>query len=193
MISVDGTLSISENSLNSLGTSESEEPTDGILYLQNSHLANSVDIFNGSVTIDKRGNIETIGDIKIGGDLNIEGGITITATAGEDIKAKDILYVSGPSEVRKADAALSDTTSIVGVAAEDALRGDEVTIVIGGKARGFDDLEAGRTYYLALDGAMTSVIPTDGLQIIPIGVALSRTEFIVQVAPGFISDATPLE
>ena len=50
-LSIDGTLSLSEDSINSMDT----------LFLQSSPLSSLVDLFNGSVIIDKDGNIKTKG------------------------------------------------------------------------------------------------------------------------------------
>jgi hypothetical protein len=189
-ISVNGSLSITEDSINRESASGLDDiaTSEGILYLQNSPLAIGIDLFNGSVRIDKDGNIETIGSIRVGGDLALEGGITITATADDSIMAGDALYVSGPSEVKRADYADSTRSDVIGIAANHAARGQQVTIVIGGRARGFVDLEAGKTYYLGLEGAITPVVPSDGFKAIPLGVSLSRTELIIQVAPGPVSD-----
>ena len=52
-LTVDGTLTISQNSLNSLPT----------IFLQNLPLAENLDIFNGKVVIDKNGNITTLGEV----------------------------------------------------------------------------------------------------------------------------------
>ncbi len=58
-LTVDGTFSISNNAINVIGTpvSAGQTPTDGILYFQNSPLANLVDFFNGLVTIAKDGTL----------------------------------------------------------------------------------------------------------------------------------------
>jgi len=63
-VSVDGTLSLTGNSINSVGagssspTGGSENPTPtGILYIQNSPLAEGVNFFNGLITMDNKGNI----------------------------------------------------------------------------------------------------------------------------------------
>ena len=52
-LTVDGTLSLSGNSINAVST----------LYLQSSTLAEGLDIFNGKVTIDNEGNIQTSGEV----------------------------------------------------------------------------------------------------------------------------------
>jgi hypothetical protein len=151
--------------------------------LQNSEDANLLDIFNGAVTIDKTGTITTISDIKVKGDLNIEGAITITATAGEDLKAKDALFISDSGIVKKADSTFTDRSLVVGIAAKDAKKGEKVIIIIGGKAKGYTGLHAGSKYYLDTNGQITSDAPLDLSHAIPVGVAFSETELIVQVSP----------
>ena len=60
-LTVDGTMSINGNSINTLGNLSNL----GILYLQNSPLSQGLDIFNGKVKIDKNGNITTQGEITV--------------------------------------------------------------------------------------------------------------------------------
>ncbi|MBU1031725.1 hypothetical protein KKE03_02240, partial [Patescibacteria group bacterium] len=52
-LTVDGTMSISGDSINAIST----------LYIQNDLLSSSIDFFNGKVTIDKNGNIVSLGEI----------------------------------------------------------------------------------------------------------------------------------
>ncbi|TSC65990.1 MAG: Uncharacterized protein CEO21_288, partial [Microgenomates group bacterium Gr01-1014_80] len=63
-LNIDGAFSISGNSINVIGVSQGDALStqgvplyNGILYLQNSPLAQAVDIFNGLVTIDNTGNL----------------------------------------------------------------------------------------------------------------------------------------
>ena len=53
-INVNGSLSISENTINVVGTpvTDGGKPTDGILYLQKSAFANLIDLFNGQAPYD---------------------------------------------------------------------------------------------------------------------------------------------
>ena len=140
-----------------------------------------LDILNGAVTIDRDGTISAKGSIKIDGDLQVEGAITMTATAGENIKAKDVLYVSAPGVVSKADANFEEKSIVVGVAARDAAKGSKVVIVIGGKAKGFNTLQTGKKYYLKPNGGLTHTLPLDVENAIPVGVAFSQNELIVQL------------
>jgi hypothetical protein len=191
-VNVGGTLNITSNSISVLGTSvtSTEEPTDGILFLQNSPLANLIDLFSGKTTIDKDGNIKTKGNVEIEGDLMIKGGITTKATAGEAITAGDAVYVSDAEEVMKADATDPNKADVIGIAANDAALGEEVTVVIGGKAKGFTSLEIGKRYYLTDNAGITSVVPTDILSAVSVGVAFSETELLIQISAGTLSDAT---
>jgi hypothetical protein len=183
-ISLNGALSITNHSINVIETHDDNgnKLTDGILYLQNSPLAGPIDLLNGAVIIDRNGTMFVRGDIKIGGNLNIEGAITITATAGEDIKAGDVLYVSASGVVKKADATDHDRLSAVGISAKDAKAGTKVTIIIAGKVKGLTDLKAGKRYYLGIDGDIAENSPINAVKSIPIGIAFSTNELIVQIS-----------
>ncbi|MGH9856801.1 MAG: hypothetical protein ACRD4B_03055, partial [Acidobacteriota bacterium] len=184
-INVAGTLSITENAISVFGTpvTSGEEPTDGILYLQNSPLANLLDIFDGKLTIDREGNLKTEGTIEVGGDLKIEGGITTTATAGEAIQAGDALYISAANTVMKADGTDADKAAVIGIAANDAAIDEEVTVIIGGKAKGFTSLNIGERYYVETNGSITTTPPTGLVSPVSIGIAFSTTELLIQIAP----------
>ncbi|HVT62862.1 MAG TPA: hypothetical protein VHD33_05170, partial [Legionellaceae bacterium] len=179
------TLSVAKDSINVIGSpvAKDETPSDGILYLQKSSLANGLDIFDGKVTINAKGDIITKGNISVKGNINVEGAITITATAGEAIKAKDALYIAQPEIVKKADALDSTKVAVVGIAANDAAKGDIVTIIIGGKATGFKNLHAGKRYFLSTDGTITDVLPSSIKEAIPVGVAFSDTQLLMQLSP----------
>ncbi len=188
-VNIDGTLTITENSINVIGNpyQDGQIPTDGILYLQNSPLANLIDLFDGAVTIDKFGTITTKGDVKIGGNLEIDGAITITAKAGETIKVGEALYISAPGIVRKADATNEAKATVVGIAANDAPLNQAVTIIIGGKAKGLKALQVGRRYYLGANALITPEIPTNAVKTVVIGIAFSLEELIIQLAPDALS------
>jgi hypothetical protein len=104
-LSVNGSLSLTENSLNVIGTpvNPGETPTDGILYIQNSPLANLVDFFNGQVTIDKDGNIKaktiTADQIKInvnqsGGQATLPAGQSDLAVFNDFVKTNSIITIT---------------------------------------------------------------------------------------------------
>ena len=179
---VGSSFSISQNAINVEGTpfSDQEEPVDGILFLQNSPLANKLDIFNGAVTIAKDGTIKTTGSVEVNGNLQIDGAITITATAGETIKAKDALYISAAGVVKKADSTNPNESAIVGIAANNALLGEKVLVIVGGKAKGFTTLEVGKKYYLGTNGLITPTPPALS-ESVPVGVAFSSNELVVQL------------
>ena len=172
--SVNGSFSVEPtadgNSINSLTT----------LYLQNSPLAELVDIFNGAVTIAKDGTITAKGDLNVAGNVNLDGGETISAIAGEDINAGDALYISASGTVKKADSSDPDTLTVMGVAAKNALKDSKVAIIISGKAKGFKNLIAGKKYYLGSHGLISDTVPLNAVRPVVIGVAFSQAEIIIQ-------------
>jgi len=151
------------------------------LFLQNGPLSGSIDLFNGKVTIERDGTFRTVGNVEVEGDLNVEGAITITATAGENISARDALYVFASGIVKRADATFADRATVVGIAASSAKRGATVKIIVGGKAKGFNGLKAGKRYFLKSSAGITSEAPLDILNAIPVGIAFSDKELIVQL------------
>jgi len=186
-VTVAGTSYLSDTSIVGIVTIDNIRLTEssinvegGTLYIQNSPLSGDVDIFSGAVTIQQDGTISAKGNIKVEGDLQIEGAITTTAIAGENLKAKDVLYVSDEGVVGKADSSIPEKSVVIGIAAKDAKKGSVVTIVIGGKARGFNTLETGKKYYLKAGGGLTPT-PTLNNEKVPVGVALSSSELIMQI------------
>jgi len=173
-LNINGTFSVDSaangDSINSLST----------LYLQNSPLAEMLDIFNGNVTIDKSGNITTKGDIHAN-NLNLDGAITITATAGENINVGDVLYISAPGEVKKADSTIPAKSVVVGIAAQSAQTTETLKVIIGGKAQGFNNLQTGKKYYLGTAGAITTTIPLNSVSASTIGIAFSDKEIVIQL------------
>jgi hypothetical protein len=174
-------ITLTEASINVKGVADEDGVvTGGTLFLQNSVLAGDIDIFNGGVTIQKDGTISARGNVKVEGDLNVEGAITTSAVAGENIKAHDALYVATDGVVKKADSNFADRSNIVGVAATNAAKGAKVTVIIGGKAKGFQGLNAGTKYYLSSGGQMTPTPPLNQQNAITVGVAFSESELVVQ-------------
>jgi hypothetical protein len=196
---INGMLSIADNSINVIGAPTSATTvTDGVLYLQNSPLAGSVDILNGAIIVEKNGTMSVKGNINVGGNLNVDGAITITGKAGEDIKAGDALYISDSEVVKKADATDIQRLAVVGIAAKDAATGTKATIIIAGKVKGLTDLKVGKKYFLGTDGSIINVLPINAVKVVPIGIAFSNNELIVQIAPypgadvsGVSTTATP--
>ncbi|MBI4039324.1 hypothetical protein HY388_00670 [Candidatus Daviesbacteria bacterium] len=99
-LTVDGTLSISGNSINALST----------LYLQSSILAEGLDIFNGKVTIDKEGNISastiTLDQIKVRsgqsqGLSKILAGQTQNLVENPLVEASSIIFVNPKSQTEQ--------------------------------------------------------------------------------------------
>ncbi|MEO6508772.1 MAG: hypothetical protein ABIO02_02365, partial [Patescibacteria group bacterium] len=181
---VNGMLSIADNSINVIGIKdgEGETITEGTLYLQNSLLADSIDMFNGAVIINKEGTLFVRNDINLGGSLNIEGAITTSATAGEDLKAGDVLYISEAGIVKKADVTDIQRITVIGISAKDSVAGTKATVVIAGKIKGLTDLVAGKKYYLGLDGGLVETLPENALKGVQLGIAFSTDELIMQIS-----------
>ena len=187
-VTVAGTSYLSDTSIVGVVTIDDIKLTEssinvegGTLFIQDSPLAGDVDIFNGAVTIQQDGTISARGNIKVEGDLQVEGAITMTAIAGENIKAQEVLYVASDGIVKKADSSFADRKNVVGVAARDAKKGAKVTIVIGGKAQGFKGLDAGTKYYLDTSGQITPTPPLNLQNAILVGVAFSESELVMQL------------
>jgi hypothetical protein len=181
-------MDISQNSINVTGNSPDAngQDSDGVLYMQNAASANQIDMFNGAAVINKDGSFATKGNVNIGGNLNVEGAITITATAGEDIRAQDVLYISDSGTVKRADATTADKLDIIGIAQNDTPAGKTVTIIVGGKAKGFSNLQSGKRYFLGDNATVVTDPPTDAIKEVSVGIAYSDTELIIQVGPAFI-------
>jgi len=109
-LTVDGMFSISSNSINVVGTQTPEVSKltsgvagTGILFLQNSPLAQGLDIFNGKVTIDKDGNLFassiTVDQIKINSGKSIGSGIipkgsTEVVIENELVEENSLIFIS---------------------------------------------------------------------------------------------------
>jgi hypothetical protein len=165
---------------------------DGTLRIQNGPLASSIELFGGAIVIEKNGDIKTLGNLAIGGNLNLEGALTTSATAGEDIKAKDVLYVSESGIVKKADSTTPDKLAVVGIAAADASVGQPVVVITGGKTNGFAGLEVGRRYYLGANAQLTTAAPPESLETLSLGIAFSETELIMQITPTLLLDTSTI-
>ena len=189
-LNVDGTLAITQNSINVIGMPvlPGTEPVDGILFLQNSELANLIDMFQGAVTIAKDGTITTKGDVKVGGNLELEGAITVSAKAGEVLTSGDAVYVSAPGIVKKADATIETKANVIGIVATDAALNGKVTVIIGGKAKGLQDLQVGVRYYLGANGTLVTEPPVNAVRHTALGVAFSEEELLIQITTDFISN-----
>jgi hypothetical protein len=183
-VGITGNANIGLLTINGLDNSNGEitatlNTSAGPLKIQSLGL-NGVDFENGKVTIDTKGTIKTKSDVNIGGNINLEGGITITATAGEDLKAGDALYISSSNTVKKADVTSNDRNAVAGFAASDAKAGQQINVIIGGKAKGFKKLQAGKRYYLGVGGTIVTN-PTTNSKLVSVGIALSESELIIQI------------
>ena len=139
-----------------------------------------VDFLGGKVTIDTTGNVKVKNNLDIGGDLNIDGAITITARAGEGIKAGDALYISGNGIVNKADSSDINRALVIGIAVNNANANGVVKVAVGGKIKGLANLQAGRRYFLGTNGTIVTPTPAVAKQV-PVGVAFSDKELIIQI------------
>ncbi len=90
-VTVDGTFNISQNAINVIGlaTDATTDSSSGILFLQNSPLAQGLDIFNGLVTIDKGGNLRaqsvTVADFRVVANKISGSGKIISGSKSVDI------------------------------------------------------------------------------------------------------------
>ncbi len=122
-----------------------------------------------------------------------------TGTAGESLSANDAVYVSdgtgGDSgrtagRVYKVDPSVANGLSrhgYIGFVVTAATVGNPVQVVGAGRMIGFTSLTIGYVYYVdpATPGAITSTKPvTSGQYVVPVGMAISATEILVNAALG---------
>ena len=91
--------------------------------------------------------------------------------------------VIAPGIVKKADANIEEKATVVGIAANDALLNQEVTVIIGGKAKGLKDLQVGKRYYLGASAMLTPDVPLTAIKRVVVGIAFSLDELIIQLTP----------
>lgn len=111
------------------------------------------------------------------------GNSEVTVTAGEDLAAGDMVYVSGSGEVSKAVATSEVGHVAIGAAKAAAMSGSDAVIVIQGVVEGYTGLTAGSLYYLSeTAGEVTDTAPTDeGSYVLPVGVAITDTSLAINV------------
>jgi hypothetical protein len=105
-----------------------------------------------------------------------------TYTAGEDITAAEVVYISAADTVSLADAATN--YEAIGVASTTATSTNPVEVVSEGVLSGFTGLTAGTRYFLAATpGAVTTTAPTGaGNRVFQIGFAKNTTDMHLQIA-----------
>lgn len=103
-------------------------------------------------------------------------------TAGEDIDAAEVVYISAADEVSLADAATN--YEAIGVANTTATSTNPVEICSEGVVSGFTGLTAGSRYFLsATPGAVTTTAPTgSGNRVLQVGFAKNTTDMHLQIA-----------
>jgi hypothetical protein len=96
-------------------------------------------------------------------------------TAGEDIDAAEVVYISAADTVSLADAATN--YEAIGVAGTTSLDTTPVSVISEGLAAGFSGLTAGSRYFLsATAGAVTTTAPTaSGARVLQVGYAKNAT------------------
>jgi hypothetical protein len=85
--SIDGTFSISQNTINAIGLPNIDSAADGILFLQQNVLAKGLDILNGRFTFDRNGKLAVNGEVEAqkftvqtnGGENQTAGSSTLPA------------------------------------------------------------------------------------------------------------------
>lgn len=115
----------------------------------------------------------------------------LPTTAGEDITKGDAVYIDSVNgKVYKATNINSkERATLLGLAKEDALADNELTVVARGPLSGLTGLLAGREYFLATNGGISTTAPTGGgVYSTAVGQAISATVMDVQpVAPIYLT------
>ena len=123
--------------------------------------------------------------------VSIGGAGIVKLTAGENISANDLVYIStgtGNDSARtaghiyKVDASNDDRSDVLGFAPKAITSGAIGEVQTSGSLVGLSSLTAGKPYYASAStpGAITVTPPsTDGQWIITIGLAVSATELVI--------------
>ncbi|OGE30366.1 hypothetical protein A2631_01160 [Candidatus Daviesbacteria bacterium RIFCSPHIGHO2_01_FULL_44_29] len=171
-VNVDGTLSVTGNAINSIGT----------LYLQSAPLSTKLDIFGGKLVIDIDGNLTTSGDIKAT-NLEITGALITRADAGEDITIGDVVYITEAGTIKRANASDDSSSLVVGIAAESAEQNKPVRVAISGRVGGFKNLQVGKPYFLGNNGKLLTVPTKADTKVIQVAIAFNENSLLVQIHP----------
>lgn len=123
--------------------------------------------------------------------VSIGGAGIVKLTAGENISANDLVYIStgtGNDSARtaghiyKVDASNDDRSDVLGFAPKAITSGAIGEVQTSGSLVGLSSLTAGKPYYASAStpGAITATPPSiDGQWIITIGLAVSATELVI--------------
>jgi hypothetical protein len=107
-------------------------------------------------------------------------------TAGDDLVAGEVVYISAANTVDKADVSSAGAASrVVGMVVAGALDTTPVNIASDGLVKTLSGLTAGSRYYAdpATVGGITATLPVGtGNSIVQIGYAKSATQFHLQIA-----------
>jgi 5-hydroxyisourate hydrolase-like protein (transthyretin family) len=114
------------------------------------------------------------------------GGATssVKLIAGEALSANDCVYQSKvDGKVYKASSNSDDKVDVLGFARKAALVDASVEVITGGILKGFTGLEAGKIYYLEIDGGITaSPVFFEGTWKVPVALAVSSTDIAINPA-----------
>lgn len=103
-------------------------------------------------------------------------------TAGEDIDAGEVVYISAANTVSLADADSDAASAVIGIASATVLSAASVPVIMHGIAPA-TGLTAGARYYLSTTaGALTNTAPTGaGNNVVQVGIAKSATALALQI------------
>lgn len=137
----------------------------------------AIDTGGGAVTIN---NTTTQVDIDFGGPQGPQGpaaDFSATITAGENLSARDMIYIAASGSAMKADnsSALKQATGYVTAAITSGNTG--TGYFGGGMIEGFTSLTLDTPYYLGTSGAITATKPVSGF-VQQIGFPLSSSILI---------------
>ncbi len=150
------------------------EEMAGLRVLENAEIVGTLKVEKAALF---EGTIEVSGRLYVAGDLEIGGALIQEFTAGGELSAGDVVYISGANTVNKASSASEASLPAIGLAVSETQAGENVKVAVAGTVKGLSGLSAGRIYYLGSWGAMTAVEPKELIQVI--GVARSENEFLV--------------
>jgi hypothetical protein len=136
--------------------------------------------------------------------VGIGGAGIVKITAGENLAANDLVYISTGTgndsgrtagRIYKVDASNDDRTDVLGFVTKVATAGNIAEVQVSGIMKGFSSLTPGKLYYASITPGAISVTPPSANQqwIVAIGLASSSTEIVLNPAASagaiFINDA----
>lgn len=110
----------------------------------------------------------------------------IKGIAGEVISFFTPVYIGADGKIYKYTAIAALQNKVVGIAKSSADQDAEIVIMLeGGKIKGCAGLSPGEKYYSNADAQIVLDIPENGVSH-KLGLALSNTEFLVQLGPSIL-------